>query len=152
VIYENRNISFSTFDKASNSLLPNYYSGKYNVDNSKLDRLNVLYKEYITQKRFSYLCNLFDKTLTKDEFGEYLNVARKNLIQEFSKKCYDLINNSEELFDYLILLSKNVYNFDFTFIWDMLDDNILSIIPHYNSYYVVQSDSLNIGTFEYLGR
>ena len=123
------------------------------LEDDKVEKLLRFYKEYKAEKKFEYQTQLLDDILTKDQVFECISSIRTNLINEFSKKCNDDIStNSEELFQYMMAVSKiytdNNKIFDFTFVWDILGENILLSIPKENSIMCVEDGNGQ----EYLGR
>ena len=143
-----------TYDKSFNSsVLPSFYSGKYSICDEKLNLLHIIYKEYKARRKLSYVKELMRDTLQKDDFAEYINTMTKALITEYKSRCIDEISsNTEELFDYFIHLAT-IYNkdnkqFDYSVVWDILDSDILDIIPKENSIMYIESPDGK----EYLGK
>lgn len=143
-----------SYDKSFNkSVLQDFIREDVLLEDDKVEKLLRFYKEYKAEKKFEYQTQLLDDILTKDQVFECISSIRTNLINEFSKKCNDDIStNSEELFQYMMAVSKiytdNNKIFDFTFVWDILGENILLSIPKENSIMCVEDENGQ----EYLGR
>lgn len=142
------------FDKSFNhSILPEFNNHNFEIDSEKLDNIDLIYKEYKARRKFSYVKELMKDALSKDEFGEYVNSMIKHLISEFKQRCIDDISsNIYEIYEYMMALylkyNECGKNFDFNVVWDLLDDDIINIIPKGNT--IVYTES-NEGK-EYLGK
>jgi hypothetical protein len=143
-----------TFDNDFNySVLPDFNKKNHTIDNDKLDEIDKLYNEYKARRKFSYVKELMKDTLQKDEYAEYINTMIKALINEYKTKCNDKISTETvELFEYFMALA-NRYNtrnkqFDYSVVWDILDIDILTIIPKENSIVYIESEDGK----EYLGK
>lgn len=142
------------YDKSFNkSILQEFKTNKYIIENDKLECLKGIYKQYQAEKKFEYMKHLMGEILTKDALFEYLSTMRKNLVDEFQQICRDNISsNCSELFNYMLRVADNFQSenkqFDYSFIWDILDEDILNVIPKENSIMCVESEDGK----EYLGR
>jgi len=135
------------------SVLKQFNTHQFIIDNITLAELIEIYKSFKAQKNFIYGKTLLQEILTKDNVFEYLSTMKKNMCKDFGLKCIKQVSsNTIELFEYLIALSDVVESsgkeFDYSFIWDMLDEDIINIIPKKNSIICVQDE---MGQ-EYLGR
>lgn len=145
------------YDKSfNNSILPSFKSENIVFDNDLLDKLETFYREYKARRKFTYVKGLMIDTLNKDEFAEYLTSVTKALISEYRTKCNDEISsNSHELFDYFMELASVIQSkneqFDFSIVWDILDEDILTIIPSENQFYYTEVSDQEKGK-EYLGK
>lgn len=140
------------YDKSLNdSCLPNFNNHKYVINEDKLVALDLFYKQYQAQKQFVCIRHFLEESLPQDDFQEYFSDMLGVLNNEYSNKCYEVISNTEELFEYLIRLSDDYNNankcFDFSFVWTILDKNILDIIPRKSRVCVQDYNDGN----EYLG-
>ena len=189
------------YDKSfEKSVLSQFNSYKYVLDEEKIKCLTEIYKSYQAQKKFEYMKQLMGEILTKDCLFEYLSSMRKALTEEFQQLCTDNITtnveelfeymkqlmgeiltkdclfeylssmrkalteefqqlctdnittNVEELFEYMLSVAKefedNNKPFDYSFIWDILDLDILTVIPKENSLMCIEDKDGK----EYLGR
>ena len=135
------------------SVLPEFNTKKHKIENDKLEIIDNIYNEYKARRKFSYVKELMKETLQKDEYVEYINTMIKALIDEYKTKCNDGISTeSVELFEYFMALAEK-YNsknkqFDYSVVWDILDTDILTIIPKENSLMYIESEDGK----EYLGK
>ena len=142
------------YDKSfEKSILSQFNTHKYVLDEEKIKCLTEIYKSYQAQKKFEYMKQLMGEILTKDCLFEYLSSMRKALTEEFQQLCTDNITtNIEELFEYMLSVAKEFENnnkpFDYSFIWDILDLDILNVIPKENSLMCIEDKDGK----EYLGR
>lgn len=145
------------YDKSFNkSILPSFKKNDIKIDKDILEKLETFYREYKARRKFSYVKELMSDTLQKDEFAEYLTSATKALVSEYKTKCNDDISsNSHELFEYFmelatVLQSKNE-QFDFSVVWDLLDEDLLDVIPSKNQFYYTETNNIEEGK-EYFGK
>lgn len=145
------------YDKSFNSsILPTLKLNDIDFNEDIITKLEVYYREYKARRKFSYLRELMSDTLQKDEFAEYLTSITKALISEYKTKCIDDISsNTHELFEYFMELASRLQSkneqFDFSVVWDILDDDILDIIPADNQFYYTETLNKEEGK-EYLGK
>lgn len=137
----------------SSSVLPEFNTKKYNIIDDKLNLIDKLYNEYKARRKFSYIKELMKETLQKDEYAEYINTMIKALINEYRAKCMDEVSTETvELFEYFMALASkynsNNKQFDYSVVWDILDSDILTIIPKENSIMYIESEDGK----EYLGK
>lgn len=137
------------FDKSfEESVLPEFRNHTVIVNKKKLDQLLIYYKEYKSRRKFSYIKKLLNDLYTKDELAEFTQNMMENLCREYRQKCYEISTNPTDLFQYMIRLPDLLSKFDYTFIWDILGDDILAVIPRDNSILYKESETGQ----EYLGR
>lgn len=135
------------------SVLPDFNKNLHKINKDKLDIMDNIYKEYKARRKFSYVKELMNDTLQKDEFAEYINTMTKALIHEYKNKCInDISSETVEIYEYFMELAKD-YNsknkqFDYSIVWDLLDTDILTIIPKENSIIYIESPDGK----EYLGK
>ena len=141
------------YDKGFNgSVLLDFNQHHYQIEKDKLQCMINIYRQYESQKKFIYFKTLARDLLTKDSLFEYLSSAQKGLVSEFQDICTDNIsNNVQELFEYMCAVCEKLIRdnkkFDYTFIWDILDKDILQVIPRENSIKCVKDENGQ----EYLG-
>jgi len=132
------------------SCLPSLNKHKFEIDNAMVSSLNIIYKQYRSQMQFKYIKPLLEEAVSYDDFGEYVSVMVDSLNKEYSEKCFNLISNSQELFEYFIALGERYKDkgksFNYSFAWDMLGESIIEIIPQ-KSVVCVKDES----GVEYLG-
>lgn len=135
------------------SILPSFTDKNFILDKSKFEEMKIIYKEFKAKKKFDYLKFLMEDSSNKDEFFEILSIAKKNLCKNYKEKCTSNVSsNINDVFQYMLAVAKeyetNEQLFDFSFIWEVLDDDILEIIPKENSLKCIEHESGK----EYLGK
>lgn len=145
-----KNIMYSK--NFNQSYLHNFNQYQYEINDNIKHQILTLYKKYQSQKKFIHIKQIIDEVaVNKDEYKEYMSSMSKELARSIRKECYSLISNSERLFEYLLSIADDYKSenkqFSYNFIWDVLDKDILNVIPQGNSYVCIQSDEGQ----EYLG-
>jgi len=135
------------------SVLPDFNKNLHIINDEKLNLIGEIYKEYKARRKFSYVKELMRDTVQKDEFAEYINTMTKSLIYEYKNKCIDSISSETmEIYEYFMALASqynsNNKQFDYSIVWDLLDNDILTIIPKENSIMYIESPDGK----EYLGK
>jgi hypothetical protein len=135
------------------SVLPEFNKRLHTINKDKLNLIDGIYKEYKARRKFSYVKELMNDTLQKDEFAEYINTITKALIYEYKNRCInDISSETVEIYEYFMELAKqyNLKNkqFDYSIVWDILDTDILTVIPKENSIIYIESPDGK----EYLGK
>lgn len=127
-------------------------------DQSKQDIIKKMYQDYSGRKQIKYLAAVF-QSLSPEGTGAGGSLASN--YAELRSSVYDMLitelqlrlpaNNisGEEFLFYCHTLSREYNNFNWAFAWDVLDDQIISLIPQGESYCPVCDDAA--GTTEYLG-
>ena len=132
------------------SYLPCLNKKEFEIDEHLLEDLGIIYKQYKAQMQFKYIKPLLEESVSYDDFGKYVASMVDALNQEYSEKCLNLTTNGQELFEYLLALGEKYKDkgktFDYSFVWNMMGDSILDIIPQ-NSKVCVRDEN----GVEYLG-
>jgi hypothetical protein len=142
------------FDKNNNkSVLKQFNKKEHEINQDVLANLIIIYKQYQTQKKFLILKLILEEVLNEDDCVEYISTARDALIDEYQQECNSQIsNNTQELFEYMLAMAETFENsgteFNYSFIWDILDEDILNVIPQDKSLICLE----DINGQEYLGR
>lgn len=142
------------FDKSFNySVLPEFNKKTHAIDEKKLEMVEKYYHEYKARRKFSFVKEMMKETLQKDEYAEYINTMIKALINEYKNKCNENVSTETvELFEYFMTLASlhnsNNKQFDYSVVWDILDTDILNVIPKENSIMYIESEDGR----EYLGK
>ena len=138
-------------ENSYDSILPHFNKRKYNINNATLNELELLYKQYQSQRKFAYIKHILEDSLSQDDFQEYMSDMLEVLNKEYSEKCYSLVSNDNELFEYLLALAERYISankgFDYSFIWAVLGEAILAIIPRKSVVCIEDSSGV-----EYLGK
>lgn len=132
------------------SSLPRLNKKEFEIDEQLLKNIGVIYKQYKAQMQFKYIKPILEESVSYDDFGKYVASMVDALNQEYSAKCFNLITNGHELFEYLLALGEQYKgkgkNFDYSFVWNVMGDSILDIIPQNSMVCVRDEDGV-----EYLG-
>ncbi len=135
------------YNSNANSLLPQFYED-IKIDEVKLNDLFSLYKEYKSQKKFKGLFNTVENEGIQDSD---INEILKNVLYSHRDYCkdkmYEIFSSSKELFNYLIIMC-NRYGLSCDFVWDIIGEDIIDIIPQKNNFIVKESEEGE----EYLGK
>ena len=124
------------YRKSASSLLPEFSKGlDFNED--KIEQLVNIYREYKSKKKYNSIITMIDNEGINDND---MNALVKNIVyshkDECKRKMYEIFNSSRELFEYLVEMCKR-NNFDYDFIWDILEDDIIDIIPSGDSLIII---------------
>ena len=134
------------YNKDKNNMLLNYYHPQI-YDKNKLEILTLLFKEYKSQKQYKALSIVLDNEgINQSDISDMMNKVLYGHRDEFRNKIRELFSSTLETFNYLMEVCK-INNFSYDFVWDILNDDILEIIPFENSVTVVSDDD----GIEYLG-
>lgn len=136
------------YKKNAKGTLINFADNNIKFDEIKLQQLTELYREYKSQKRYKGLMSMIDNEgIQDDDVNEIMNNIILSHKDEYREKMYDIFSSSKELFNYLIEICKR-NNYKEDFIWDILKDDVLDIIPNENSLIIVDDEN----GIDYLGR
>jgi hypothetical protein len=142
------NVDFDIkYNPNANSLLPTFCDYT-SINDTFVDVLYLISKEYKSKKKFKGLSLLVDNEgIQDDDMNNILQNVLYASRDECRERLCDIFSSSKELFNHLIVMCER-YNIGFDFVWDMLGDDIIDIIPQNNSLVAVDDgDGL-----EYLGR
>lgn len=136
------------YKKNAKGTLINFADNNIEFDEIKLQQLTELYREYKSQKRYKGILSIIDNEgIQDDDINEIMNNIILSHKDEYREKMYDIFSSSKELFNYLIEICKR-NNYKENFIWDILKEDILDIIPDENSLIIVDDEN----GIDYLGR
>ena len=137
--------------KVAHSMLPTYeakYAPQYS--NEKYTFVSNLYKTYQTRKQVKYMSTIFDN-LPDANLEEYLELRSEiisAIIQDLQTQLKQNGMEGEEFLFYCSRLAKNYKSFNWGFAWDILEDQIITLIPYGKSLCPVRDPENGI---EYLG-
>jgi len=137
--------------KQAVSMLPTFdkkYASTYSPE--KLEFVRSLYRLYITRKKIKHMNSLVDNQfaeMTADTYNELHSSLLELLIGDIQKQLVDNKMSGDEFLFYCSKLSPTYTSFNWAFAWDVLEDQIISLIPYGKSYCPVRDEE---GT-EYLG-
>lgn len=127
------------YKKGAQSLLPEFSQG-INIDEKKMGALLVLYREYKSQKKYKKILTMIENEGIKDDD---INEIMRGIVYHHKDICrdkmYSIFSSSRELFEYLIEMCRR-NNFDYAFIWDIIGEDIIDIIPSSKSLIVVDDE------------
>lgn len=133
------------------SQLPTYES-KYGTqfDQTKYDFVKKLYQRYNSHKQIKQLVSLIDGTNASTTTEDFLEI-KHNMYESFLEGLQEemskaQIDGSEFLF-YCSRLAPTYSNFNWGFAWDVLEDQIIDLIPQGHTYCPIRSED----GVEYLG-
>lgn len=137
---EIENVEFDIrYKKNGKSLLPQFCED-IECDETKILELVRIYKNYKSKKKYNGILTLIDNEgINDDDMGELVKNIMYSHRDECKKEMYELFSSSKELFEYLLKMCE-VYNFDYEFIWDILEDDIIDIIPRGNNLIITDDD------------
>ena len=128
------------------SLLPKFAS-RDNIDETKINKLAEIYKEYKAQRKYKGIETLITNEGIQDED---MNDILKNVLyanrDEYKDAMLELFTSSQELFNHLIVVCER-NNWSYDCIWDIVGDDIIDIIPYGSTKVIVEDKN----GFEYLG-
>ena len=133
------------------SMLPTFadeYESQY--DQQKYKFVYGLYKSYTARKQIKHLNALLADSLTPidgDDYAEIRSTVYSALIEELQKQLADNGMSGKEFLYYCYKISQNNKQFNWGFPWDILEDQIIQLIPRGETYCPVRDPAGK----EYLG-
>lgn len=128
------------------SLLPKFAS-RDNIDETKINKLAEIYKEYKAQRKYKGIETLITNEGIQDED---MNDILKNVLyanrDEYKDAMLELFTSSQELFNHLVVVCER-NNWSYDCIWDIVGEDIIDIIPYGSTKVIVEDKN----GFEYLG-
>jgi len=151
------NILCREFEKLENSIkfslknttiLEQFADRNIDFDNKEkvLQKVYTLVKEYKTHKKLKYLDNVFEEDETT-LFNQIYYRQKEFIKTNYQRELYKMFSCTRDLFDVLCMMCDK-YNMNYDVIWEIMQDDIVELIPKDNPTVVVE-DSNGI---EYLGR
>lgn len=111
------------------------------------DTVYEIYRDYRNNKYLSLVRHLLDN-INEDDFHRIISNAKRMFDLEYRGKLDELVTNTYDLFNVLIDFGNKTSGFDEAFIWDMLGEDILSVLPEGRHIAVIEDKS----GAEYLGK
>lgn len=119
--------------KPTISMLPTFEEEfKDSFDHTKLKVVKDLYKKYTTRKQIKHLNALLNDSLTQigsDDYAEIRSTVYTALIEEIQRELVDSQLSGQEFLYYCHKLAENTKQFNWGFAWDILEDQIVQLIP-----------------------
>ena len=130
--------------KKAVSMLPTFeekYAGVF--DQNKYSIVKDLYKAYNARKQMKHLAALLDTTegyVDVEDFSEIRSSVYMMIIQDLQNVLLENNISGEEVLFYLSRIAPAYSNFNWSFAWDLLEDQIIELIPQGKSYYPVRDE------------
>lgn len=151
------NILCREFEKLENSIkyslknetiLGQFADRNIDFDNKEkvLKKVYNIVKGYKSRKKLKYLDNMFEEEETT-LLNQVYYQQKEYIKATYQKELYKMFSNARDLFDVLCMMCEK-YNMNYEIIWEIMQDDIVDIIPEYSPRVVVENDN---GT-EYLGK
>ena len=136
------------FSLKNDTILNQFADRNIDFDNKEqvLKKVYKLVKEYKAHKKLKYLDNVFEEEETT-LFNQIYYSQKEFIKTTYQRELYKMFSNTRDLFDVLCMMCEK-YNVNYEIIWDIMQDDIVDIIPENNPTVVVENEN---GT-EYLGR
>ena len=140
--------------KKIKSLLPTFEKWLCEAfDQTKYDVVKKMYQEYSSRKQIKYLAAVLQTPSVEaggSTYSELRSSVYDMLIKDLQSRLPANGISGEEFLFYCNRVSSEYSNFNWAFAWDVLEDQIISLIPQGKSYCPVYDPEE--GTKEYLGR
>ena len=147
-------IKFDRPDSTSNtgrSMLPTFdeeFSANY--DEAKAALVKELYKEYISKRQIKHLTNILAQTtIQDDDYQEYRSTVYDDILSRLRDKMAENNISAKELLFYANKISAGYKTFNWGFAWELLDEQILTLIPQGETFCPIKDDE--DGEYYYLG-
>lgn len=130
------------------TILAKFADKNIDFDNKEkvLKKIYNIVKSYKTQKKMRYLDNVFEEDETS-LFNQIYYKQKEHIKVAYRRELYSMFSNTKDLFDVLCMMCEH-YNVNHEIVWEILQEDIIDIIPKNNPMVVVENSN---GT-EYLGR
>ena len=133
--------------KKQQSLLPTFaatYIDKF--DQAKYDVVKQMYQDYSSRKQIKYLASILQSPsmeIGTAAYSELRSSVYDMLINELQLRLPANNIPGDEFLFYCHKISAAYANFNWAFAWDILDDQIISLIPQGESYCPIYDDPEN---------
>ena len=134
------------------SLLPTFekeFSDKF--DTTKYNIVKSLYKSYNARRSIKHLDALLDPSLAPLENGDYSEFRSSlytSIIESLQAQLSESDISGQEFLFYTNKISSEYSNFNWAFAWDILEDQVIKLIPQGKTYVPIRNELEGI---EYLG-
>lgn len=138
--------------KKNISLLPTfegYYASEF--DQNKYDVVKQMYKDYTSRKQIKYLSTLLQSPSVEvgaDSYSEMRSSVYDMIMDELQSRLGTYNIRGDEFLFYCNRVSSEYSNFNWAFAWDILEDQIISLIPQGKSFCPVYDENSD---YTYLG-
>lgn len=140
-----RNIKYSL---KNDTIIGQFADRNIDFDNKEqvLKKVYNLVKGYKTHKKLKYLDNIFEEEQTT-LFNQIYYKQKEYIKANYQRELYKMFSNTRDLFDVLCMMCEK-YNMNYEIIWEVMQEDIVEIIPEYNPMVVVENEN----GIEYLGK
>jgi hypothetical protein len=124
---------------------------KDQFDQIKYDTVKLMYQKYCSRKQLGHLDSLIDVLSCGDQYDDYAEFHGTTYDESIKELQAELTNHGitgEEFLFYSNRLSKQYSRFNWAFTWNVLEDQIIKLIPLGKSFCPIRDDE---GDYEYLG-
>ena len=113
----------------------NYYKDSF--DQTKYDTVKRMYQDYTARKQIKYLSAILQCPSVEaggSSYSELRSSVYDMLIQDLQTRLTTNDIAGDEFLFYCNRVSSEFRNFNWAFAWDILDDQIIAIIPKCKSF------------------
>ncbi len=123
------------FNKNSVSLLPNF-NEKFTKDIEKYKKIQLLYKKYNNKKAIKVLHSIlsYEGNVFNEDYYKMIFNITDTIKDEIQNEIFLLNIQGDEFLFYCHLLSQEYINFNWGFVWDILEEQILNYISQGDTY------------------
>ena len=147
---EIENIDFDIkYSKSNKNMLPTF-DDEFTVDEEKLKLVKSCYQKYCTKKAIKYANTMLDYAaqISQDDYTEMKFAIIDSIKEDLQNTLLKNNLTYKEFMFYCGQLSKTYAHFNWAFCWDMLEENVLRIIPRGKTIIPIEDPN----GVEYLGR
>ena len=152
----------TTKKRKPTTLLPSF-DDKFaaTFEQHKFDTVKKMYQDYTSRKQIKYLTAVLDEysqesTANATAYSELRSTVYDMMIEDLQARLVSSAISGQEFLFYCHRIAKDYSSFNWAFAWYVLDDQIVTLIPHGKSFCPVQiTPDITISTTdipkEYLG-
>lgn len=119
--------------KKATSLLPTFEEEfKDSFDPQKYEIVKALYKTYNSRRQIKHLTAILESSVLPEEYSDFSEVRSSvytSIIDDLQQQITKNSISGKEFLYYTSLLSKTTSSFNWGFAWDVLEDQIIKLIP-----------------------
>ena len=144
---EFENVDFDIkFGKSNTNLLNLYQNEGFKADTKILAKFRNAYRKYNNKKTVHVLDDVFENK-DEDDIKSIYNLVLDTAKQEIQEEIFGYGLKPKEMLFYVGQLAKEYTNFNWSFVWDIMDSIVLEGVEQGKSYAPVRSEDGE----EYLG-
>lgn len=144
---EFENVDFDIkFGKSNTNLLNLYQNEGFEMDTKILAKFRNAYRKYNNKKTVHVLDDVFENK-DEDDIKSIYNLVLDTAKQEIQEEIFGFGLKPKEMLFYVGQLAKEYTNFNWSFVWDIMDSIVLEGVEQGKSYAPVRSENGE----EYLG-